>query len=60
MVYKFEMFEAANLTLHGHYTHVYTVSKGIGMNTERNIAAKKGIQEWSLMMKKYGHNTHST
>ena len=37
MAYKSKLFEAVKLTLHGHYTHVCTVSKVIGINTENKI-----------------------
>ena len=36
IVYK-HIFENVNLTYHGHYTHMCTVSKGIGINTENKI-----------------------
>ena len=37
MAYKCKIFEAVNLTLNGHYKHVYTVSKVIGINIENKI-----------------------
>ena len=47
MAYKYEIFEAVNLTLHGHYTHLCTVSKVTGINTENKmcLANNKTIQE---------------
>ena len=35
IAHKCKIFEAVNITFHGYYTHVYTVSKVIGMNTEK-------------------------
>ena len=37
MANKCKLFEAVNLTLHGHYTHVCTVSKVVVINTENKI-----------------------
>ena len=34
MAYKYEIFDPVNLTLHGHYTCVCTVSKVTGKNAE--------------------------
>ena len=61
MPYKLQIFKAVNITLHGHYTHVCTVSKVTGMNTEKDMSAKQGIHNWSLMIKnKYGCELHNT
>ena len=61
MAYKYKTFEAVNLAFHGHYTHVCTVSKVVGINTENKMSAKQGIHKWSLMIKnKYGCQMHST
>ena len=60
IAYKFGIFHAVNLTLHGHYTHVCTVFKVTGMNTEK-ICAKQGINNRSFMIKnKYRCEVHST
>ena len=40
---KCRIFKAIKLTLPGHYTHVCTVSKVIGINTEGKMSAKQGI-----------------
>ena len=49
-------FEAVNWTLQGHHTHMCTVFRGIGMNTENEICLPK----CSLMLKnKYGCQMHS-
>ena len=37
MAYKCKIFEAVKLILPEHYTHVCTVSKVIGINTENEI-----------------------
>ena len=37
MAYKCKIFEAVNLTLHGYYTYMCTISKIIGINTENQI-----------------------
>ena len=59
IIYKCKIFEAVSLTHHGHYTHVDTVSKIIGINTE-NISAKQGIHMWSLIINnKYSCQMHS-
>ena len=44
MAYKHQIFETVNLTLHGHYTHVCTVSKVIGIR--QNLSARPGIHKW--------------
>ena len=60
MAYKCKIFDGVNLTLAGHYTHMCTVSKIIGINTENNMFAKQGIHKCSLMIKnKYGCQMHS-
>ena len=41
MAYKCNIFDAINLILYGHYTHVCTVSKDIGINTENKICVPK-------------------
>ena len=35
--YKCKIFETVNLPLHGHYTHICTMSKVIGIGTEKKI-----------------------
>ena len=45
LVLKCKIFEAVNLTLHGHYTHGCTVSKVIGISTERNMSANQGMHK---------------
>ena len=51
MANRCKVFEALNLILHGHYRHVCTVLKVIGINTENKMSAKQGIHKCSLMMK---------
>ena len=47
-------------TLHGHYTHVCTVSKVVGIHTEK-MSAKQLIHKWLVMIKnKYGCFMHNT
>ena len=36
MAYKYNVLDNVNLTLHGHYTHVY-ISKVFGINAENKI-----------------------
>ena len=59
MACKCKTFEAVNLTLHGHYTYVCTVSKVVGINTENKTSAKQGIHKCSLIKNKYGCQMHS-
>ena len=50
-----KVFETINFKLHGHYTHVCTVSKIICKSV------KQGIDKWSLMIKnEYCCQIHST
>ena len=37
MALKCKIFDTVNLTLYGHYTHVFTLSKFLGINTENKI-----------------------
>ena len=37
MTFKYKIFKAVNLTLHGYYTSVCTVSKLIGINMKNTI-----------------------
>ena len=43
MAYKCKVFETLSLTLHGHYTHVCTVSIVIGINTEKKYVCQTKI-----------------
>ena len=38
---KCKVSEAVNSVLHGHYTHLCTVCKAIGINTENKICIPK-------------------
>ena len=46
-----KQLQAVTLTLHWHYTHVCTVSKVIGINTENSMSAKQRIHKCPLMIK---------
>ena len=61
MAYKCEIFDAVNLTFHGHYMHVCTVSKVIGIDTENKICLPSREDMCSLIINnKYGCQVHVT
>ena len=51
MAYRCKIFDAYYLTFHGHYTHVCTGSKVIGIDTENIVMSVKQGIEMSLMIK---------
>ena len=62
IAYKCRIFEAVNLTLHGHYTHVCTVFEVFWHKFRKwNMSAKPGIHRWLLVIKnRYGYQMYNT
>ena len=59
MAYKYKIFEAFNLYLCGHCTHVYSFQSFWHKYRKQNVSAKQGIHKCSLMIKnKYGCQMH--
>ena len=52
MAYTYKIFEAVNLTFHGHYTHVYNVQSYWLNYRKQTVSAKQRIHKCSVMTKK--------
>ena len=55
-----EKIWVVNLTLHGHYTCVYSVQSYWHKYRKQNMSAKQIIHKWSLMIENNGSQMHST